>query len=851
MLLQRLFALAIDLLKENEVQTCLEMLQELCDSEVISSISCSLEDIILDWHEQKLPVGCKAHTIVDRHLRGQAKVWPPLRISASSVDATHEVPKAVRAPEEELARCANYVPEIRYDDHIIEGSSTSSLQAIAEEDIGDAKGTAKPPTDTSTDLASTRWLPGAYHGGFIHRVFLLFEAPMESKLGRVIDIGVLVTIIASTIAFILETIPEFRHRPAECGRLQELNLPLTTEACEPVPDSSFAVVEAICVVIFSVDYLARMLTVHSSDLPGSNGFIRTLRYAAQFLNVVDFIAVAPFYVELILGGGSGAALRIIRLARILRLLKLGKHNAGVKIVLEVFELSRQPLLILVALNCIVVVLFASIIFYTEGQRFSVESQWLGDHPTGVYVRQDSTLLADEVTPFRSIPYAGWWVCVTMTTVGYGDYSPSTIVGKLVGVVSFYVGMIFLALPITVLSSNFQLVIESKMKTAASSASDKSEQVVNEVAMSICKSNKDAMKSRQKSMQVDKLRPSQSVAIVPTYRWQTFISLEDEESGRFAKIWSLFMMGTTMASVIAIIFESMPGFNDTPSQCSVARPTVADCTPVPRPVFGIVEVVSIVIFTVDYALRAATVHAALPSELGFPPELGKCAVTLYYMKKPMNAIDVAAILPFYFERIVGKGGGLGVLRVLRLIRVFRILKTPTLRSGANMLLAVVLDSAIAIIGVFLATILICSFFASCIYFAEGTNYSVDPVVIIDYPQGAYIRPTADGHGIEPTPFSSILYSFWWFFVTACTVGYGDDYPTTTAGRMIGIIVFFVGILLIAIVMTVISANFMNHYPAWVSAFQNEKCKKEYNGVERQCLGQRHVTPGSDTKKEAWS
>merc|ERR1712176_1598791 len=78
------------------------------------------------------------------------------------------------------------------------------------------------------------------------------------------------------------------------------------------------------------------------------------------------------------------------------------------------------------------------------------------------------------------------------------------------------------------------------------------------------------------------------------------------------------------------------------------------------------------------------------------------------------------------------------------------------------------------------------------------------------EGCYIRPTTDGYGMEKTPFRSISYAFWWFFTTATTVGYGDDYPTSTLGRCVGIFTFYVGIVLLALPVTIIGQAFDRRY-----------------------------------------
>ncbi|CAL1143631.1 unnamed protein product [Cladocopium goreaui] len=117
--------------------------------------------------------------------------------------------------------------------------------------------------------------------------------------------------------------------------------------------------------------------------------------------------------------------------------------------------SGLPLAILMFFNTIFGIIFASAMFYFEGSDYSVDPQFTNSSfPTGVFVRKDADG-NDILTPFRSIPVALWWVFTTTTTVGYGDMAPTSHTGRALGVMCFYIGIIFLALPIGVLSSNFE------------------------------------------------------------------------------------------------------------------------------------------------------------------------------------------------------------------------------------------------------------------------------------------------------------------------------------------------------------------------------------------------------------
>ena len=97
---------------------------------------------------------------------------------------------------------------------------------------------------------------------------------------------------------------------------------------------------------------------------------------------------------------------------------------------------------------------------------------------------------------------------------------------------------------------------------------------------------------------------------------------------------------------------------------------------------------------------------------------------------------------------------------------------------------------------------CVLFGAAMFFAEGGTW--DPNL------KAYVRPTLLGDGVEETPFTSIPACFWWVMVTATTVGYGDMSPTTAWGQIVGCITFYFGIMVLALPITIIGANYAEEY-----------------------------------------
>uniref|UniRef100_A0A5S6QCD5 BTB domain-containing protein n=1 Tax=Trichuris muris TaxID=70415 RepID=A0A5S6QCD5_TRIMR len=256
---------------------------------------------------------------------------------------------------------------------------------------------------------------------FQRKVWQVMEHPDSSVCARVFAFFSVFVIAVSTLSFCLETLPELR---------QVINVTESGDGMQDYAEAGrfeirnpFFVVEVICICWFTVEFIVRIISCPSK-----------LEFCRSFLNVIDFIAILPFFVNLALSNESSssmsfAVLRVLRLVRVFRIFKLSRHSRGLQILGRTFRASIQELFLLIFFLCIGLVLFSSAIYFAESGT------------------KDSK--------FDSIPAAFWYVVVTMTTVGYGDLVPVAPIGKLVGSLCAIVGVLVLALPVPVIVANFK------------------------------------------------------------------------------------------------------------------------------------------------------------------------------------------------------------------------------------------------------------------------------------------------------------------------------------------------------------------------------------------------------------
>jgi len=257
-------------------------------------------------------------------------------------------------------------------------------------------------------------------------IFVVLDEPGTSKLATIFSLYMQLLIFVSSVIFVVETLESVKT---------------DQEALDIMH-----VVEWICVGQFTVEYIIRMSVCthrpgeiiveedgsHRVNADGTQARDRGFcSYATAFMNLVDFCAIAPAYVELVFQGEGGgfAVLRILRLARIFRVVKVGSFAENLALVLEALRRSKSGLLLLVYLVLIFMVIMSSILYMVED--------------------------GDPDTSFVTIPDTFWCTIVTMTSVGYGDMYPITDAGRAVGSFIMLSGILTLAVPITLIGNNFQ------------------------------------------------------------------------------------------------------------------------------------------------------------------------------------------------------------------------------------------------------------------------------------------------------------------------------------------------------------------------------------------------------------
>lgn len=232
---------------------------------------------------------------------------------------------------------------------------------------------------------------------------IIFEA--DTPKGKAFDVGLLVTIAISVLIVMLQSVDAIDERYGVI-----LNI-----------------TEWIITIGFSIEYALRIACVR-----------QPLRYIISFWGIVDLLSVLPSYVGLIIPGSQAlSVVRVLRLIRVFRIFKLNNYIQESRVLLAALNAARPKIIVflLVVMSLILVM------------------------GTTVYVIEN---LFIEDSDFTSIPKSIYWAIVTITTVGYGDIAPQTVLGQTIAAIAMILGYAIIVVPSGIFS--VEIISASKAQT---------------------------------------------------------------------------------------------------------------------------------------------------------------------------------------------------------------------------------------------------------------------------------------------------------------------------------------------------------------------------------------------------
>ena len=213
---------------------------------------------------------------------------------------------------------------------------------------------------------------------------IVFES--DTLAGRIFDLLIIWFIVLSLLVVMLESVREIRE---DYG-------------------ATLFYAEWFFTILFSIEYILRLLSVRNP-----------LRYVLSFYGLVDLLAILPTFISLLIPGTQYLlAIRILRMLRIFRILKLSEYISEGKVITTALIASRRKISVFLVSVLAIVTIVGVTMYVIEGEE----------------------------NGFTSIPTSIYWAIVTLTTVGYGDLSPKTAVGKTLASIVMILGYAIIAVP---------------------------------------------------------------------------------------------------------------------------------------------------------------------------------------------------------------------------------------------------------------------------------------------------------------------------------------------------------------------------------------------------------------------
>lgn len=223
---------------------------------------------------------------------------------------------------------------------------------------------------------------------YLYKVIFL----SDTKAGQRFDVILLISIIASVFIVMLDSVVELHNKFA----------------------LFFTYAEWIFTILFTIEYITRILISR-----------KPLNYVLSFYGIIDLLSILPTFLSLVLAGSHYLlVIRILRMLRIFRILKLSRYMKASQVLKSSLKQSKYKIIVFLEVVIATVVIMGSLMYLIEGPEYG----------------------------FNSIPRSIYWAIVTLTTVGFGDITPQTVLGQFFASIIMILGYSIIAVPTGIISA---------------------------------------------------------------------------------------------------------------------------------------------------------------------------------------------------------------------------------------------------------------------------------------------------------------------------------------------------------------------------------------------------------------
>ena len=231
---------------------------------------------------------------------------------------------------------------------------------------------------------------------------IIFEA--DTPAGKAFDVALLVAIVGSIAAVVLESVAPIRERYGTALR----------------------VAEWVFTILFTIEYVLRWMSVR-----------QPWRYALSFFGIVDLLAVLPSYLGLLFTGAHAlVVIRALRLLRVFRVFKVARYLGELTALVNAVRATRVKIAVFLLTVLTLALILGTVMYVVEGAEGG----------------------------FDNIPRAAYWAIVTITTVGYGDIAPRTVVGQIVAAAAMVLGYSLIIIPTGIFSMELVAATRARIST---------------------------------------------------------------------------------------------------------------------------------------------------------------------------------------------------------------------------------------------------------------------------------------------------------------------------------------------------------------------------------------------------